>query len=378
MDSNGRHEQLLRVFHLIDILLGAARPLSAGELRTALRDRGVVDDISERNIRRDIGFLESFGYDVREEGRREGRGAMRKAWRIEPSAGGSFPSTPAVTVPEILSLAVARDFLVPLAGTCYWRGIGQLIQRIERLATPALLEYVDRHREGLILHPRPTGGKYAVKLLNAVHRAIRQSLVLSIGYRRAADEDPRTIRIAPEALVVYDGSIYVAATRPSATADAATIRFYKLDRVIDARATDQAFEPCAGDVASLLADSMTMFRSPAPPRRFRIRVAPGRARWACERPFHPRQEVVPQPDGSVILEIARSWEEEMIPQLLGLAGEAEVLEPADVRERMLAAARSIAELYDREPVAAAAVPRPRRRGKTATGGRPRGRGESHP
>jgi predicted DNA-binding transcriptional regulator YafY len=371
MDSHGRHEQLLRVFHLIDILLGAARSLSAVELKTALLDRGVVDDISERNIRRDIGFLESFGYDVREEGRREGRGAMRKAWRIEPAPGLSFPSAPAVTVPEILSLAVARDFLVPLAGTCYWRGIGQLIQRIERLATPALLDYVDRHREGLILHPRPTGGKYAVKLLNAVHRAIRQSLELSIGYRGVADEEPRTIRIEPEALVVYDGSIYVAAhvaaARPSAPSAVTTIRFFKLDRVIDARVTERSFEPRAGDVAALLADSMTMFRSPAPPRRFRIRVAPSRARWACERPFHPRQEVVSQPDGSVILEIARGWEEEMIPQLLGLAGEAEVLEPVDVRERMLAAARSIAELYEREPVAAAAVPRPRRRRKGPAG-----------
>ncbi|MEY3205947.1 MAG: hypothetical protein RLZZ21_2278, partial [Planctomycetota bacterium] len=32
MDSISRHEQLLRVFHLIDILFGARQPLTTAEL----------------------------------------------------------------------------------------------------------------------------------------------------------------------------------------------------------------------------------------------------------------------------------------------------------------------------------------------------------
>ncbi len=360
MDSLGRHEQLLRVFHLIDILSAARVALSALELKERLKDRGVIDDMSDRNIRRDVGFLVTFGYDVREESQRNGRGTARKAWRIVPKKGAGGLDGPVVSLPELLSLAAAREFLTPLAGTFYWRGISQLIARVERIATPELLDYAEKHREGLLVHPRPAGAKYTTRTLNAVNRAIRNSLELAIRYRALADERPRTVIIRPEAMVVYDGSVYVAAYKapasPSTKASARSseesdeaIRFYKLDRFVDARATSRPFTPRPETVESLLADSMTMFRSPRPPRRFRIKVAAVRSRWVAEKPFHPRQRVVPQDDGGVILEIDRAWDEEMVPQLLGLADAAEVLEPADVRDRMLDTARRIAAQYERAP-----------------------------
>lgn len=366
MKAPGRHEQLLRIFHLIDLLLAARRPLSADEIKTALRERGAIDEMSDRNVRRDIEFLVAFGYDVREETHRTGRGSARKAWRIAPAPGKSVPAGPAVTVPELLSLAVARDFLVPLAGTCYWRGIGRLVQRIERLATPALLEYVDGHREGLVVHPRPTAGKYPVRLLNAVHRAIRRSLELVIVYRKAGDERARRVTVRPEALVVYDGSIYLAARKAEGKEKAADpqVRFYKLDRCSSARVGKRPFVAAPGKVEDLLGDSITIYRSAAPPRRFRIRVSPSRARWACEKPFHPRQTVVEEADGGVVLEIERAWEEELVPQLLGLADEAEVLEPADVRGRILDTARRIAARYEQGTPAPTPAPRrplPRKR-----------------
>lgn len=352
MDAPGRHEQLLRIFHLIDLLLGSRRGLSIPEIKDELRTRGAIDEMSDRNLRRDIAFLVTFGYDVREELRKTERGASRRAFRIEPSVTRGGTGAPPVGVAELLSLAVARDFLVPLAGTCYWRGIAQLVQRIESLATPALLEYVDRHREGLVIHPRPADRQYPVRLLNAVHRGIRRSLEVEIRYRAIADERPRRVVVRPEALVVYDGSIYIAATKapPRAGDDGdGAVRFYKLDRCVGARVTDRPFRPSAGRIESLLENSITIYRSATPPRRFRIRVKPARARWAREKPFHPRQKVVPLPDGGVILEIAQAWEEELVPQLLGLADEAEILEPADVRERVRETAMRIASLYEAAP-----------------------------
>ena len=47
----------------------------------------------------------------------------------------------------------------------------------------------------------------------------------------------------------------------------------------------------------------------------------------------------------MILEIERAWDDEMIPQLLGLADCVEVLEPEDVRERILEIAQRIAAKY---------------------------------
>jgi len=355
MDSISRHEQLLRVFHLIDVLFSARGPLSTAELKRVLRDRGVIDEMSDRNIRRDLEFLEKFGYAIKRSKKRSAGGAACQAFEIEVGRGRGELRVPAVSLPELLSLAVAREFLAPLAGTFYWRGIGQLLAKLERVATPELLAYVEEHKEGLLVHPRPGAAKYRSRTLNAIHRAIRNAVELDIRYTSLADAKPRSYVIRPEALVVYDGSVYIAgyrAPRPAARAAAArrssaddAIRFFKLDRVADARPTSRTFARRPESVESLLADSITIFRSPAEPRRYRIKVLPPRARWACEKPFHPRQRVRHEPDGSVILEIERAWDDEMIPQLLGLADMVEVLEPEEARERLLEAAQRIAAKY---------------------------------
>lgn len=351
MDALSRHEQLLRVFHLIDILFEARQPLTAAELKDRLRDRGVIDEMSEKNIGRDVEFLGRFGYAVKESRKRTDRGTERKAFAIEPGRGMHELAVPAVSLPELLSLAAAREFLAPLAGTFYWRGIGQLLAKLERVATPELLAYAESHKEGLVVHPKPAAAKYGARMLSAVNTAIRNAVELAIRYRGLADSRPKRIVIRPEALVLYEGSVYIAARRvPSQTAGRRTraddvVRFYKLDRVVEARQSSRRFTRRPESIEALLADSITIYRSEEPGRRYRVRIDAERARWACEKPFHPRQRVRSQADGGVVLEIDRAWDAELIPQLLSLGSHAEVLEPADVREQIAAEARQIAARY---------------------------------
>ncbi|MFN9368485.1 MAG: helix-turn-helix transcriptional regulator [Planctomycetia bacterium] len=351
MDALSRHEQLLRVFHLMDILFAARQPLTAAELKDRLRDRGVIDEMSEKNICRDVEFLGRFGYAVKESRKRTDRGTERKAWSIEPGRGVHELAAPAVSLPELLSLAAAREFLAPLAGTFYWRGIGQLLGKLERVATPELLAYAEAHKEGLVVHPKPATAKYGARMLSAVNTAIRNAVELAIRYQGLADPRPKRIVIHPEALVLYEGSIYIAARRAAATAGGRRprtdggVRFYKLDRVLAARQSSRRFARRPERIEALLADSITMYRSEEPARRYRVRIDAERARWACEKPFHPRQRVRRQADGGVMLEIERAWDAEMIPQILALGGHAEVIEPADVREQIAAEARRIAARY---------------------------------
>ncbi|MEX0671584.1 MAG: WYL domain-containing protein [Pirellulales bacterium] len=360
MDSISRHEQLLRVFHLIDILFGARQPLTTAELKAQLQTRGVIDEMSDKNIRRDVEFLSRFGYAVKESKKRSVRGLNVQAWSIQPGRGAVELIAPPITLPELLSLAVAREFLAPLAGTIYWRGIEQVMNKLESVATTRLLDYVAEHQEGLVVHPKPAAAKYRSRTLNAVHRAIRNEQELEIRYTSLADQKPRKSIVRPEALVLYDGAVYIAAyrvppakvsggaRRPAKAAEAA-IRFFKLDRVTDARVTSRTFARHPVPVGELLADSITIYRSPEAPRRYRIRVEPERARWAVEKPFHPRQKIRRQPDGGVILDIERAWDGEMIPQLLGLGASVEVLEPLDIRDRLAEAAAAIVDRYAGRP-----------------------------
>jgi len=350
MDSISRHEQLLRVFHLVDMLFGARRPLSIAELKQGLRDRGVIDEMSDKSIRRDVDFLAKFGYALRRSKQRTPRGTTVQAWSIVPGRGKGELSSPAVSLPELLSLVVAREFLAPLAGTFYWRGIAQLLAKVEGVATPQLLDYAAGHKEGLVVHPRRPAAKYGPRMLTAINRAILGSLELALRYQGLADESPKRVVIRPEALVVYDGSVYIAGHRAPAkghrggTGDDA-IRFYKLDRVLDARPSTRTFERRGVSVETLLADSITLFRSPDEPRSYRIRIDAARARWAREKPFHPTQRIVDQDADGIVLAIDRAWDDEMLPQLLALGEHVEVLEPDDVRDRLLETAQRIAAKY---------------------------------
>lgn len=363
MDSISRHEQLLRVFHLIDIFFGAKQPFTTAELKEQLKSRGVIDDMSDKSIRRDIEFLGRFGYALQESKKKSPRGVKVQAWSIQPGRGAVELAAPPITVPELLSLAVARDFLTPLAGTVYWRGIEQVIAKLESVATEQLLAYVAEHQEGFVVHPKPTGTKYRSRTLNAVHRAIRNSLELEIRYTSLTDERPRPTAIRPESLVLYEGAVYIAASRVPAAAsrrprdgqrrvrkaDDGAIRFFKLDRVADARVTSRTFARQETPVGDLLADSITIYRSPEAPRRYRLRIDRERARWAVEKPFHPRQKVRQQADGGVILDIERAWDGEMIPQLLALGDMVEVLEPLDIRDRIVETAAAIVARYSGRP-----------------------------
>ena len=110
---------------------------------------------------------------------------------------------------------------------------------MEAIATPQLLDYVDKHKEGLIVHPQRGTAKYGSRMLTAINRAILGTLELAIRYQGLADDAPKRIVIEPEALVVYDGSVHVAGYRvPGRRASAAGdggIRFFKLDRIVDAK-----------------------------------------------------------------------------------------------------------------------------------------------
>lgn len=344
MDSINRHEQLLRIFNLIDILGAARVPLTVKELKERLRERGVIDEMSDKNLRRDILFLEKFGYALEETKKPATKGPARTAWTLRHGIGRGALPPPSVALPELLSLAVAREFLAPLAGTIYWRGFSQLFAKLEAIATPALLDYIERHKDGLVVHPRPAGAKYDPALLGTINRAILGHLVLTIRYRRLGDDAFSSQTIEPEALVVYDASLYIAGYPSDGDGG---VRFYKLDRIERVQAGPKSFTPRSEPLASLLADSITLFRSPTPPRRFRIRVDATRARWARERPFHPGQKVVDEPDGGIVLVIERGWEEEIVPQLLSLGAHAELLEPKDVRGRIAAEAARMAARHER-------------------------------
>ena len=71
--------------------------------------------------------------------------------------------------------------------------------------------------------------------------------------------------------------------------------------------------------------------------RARVWISPERARWESEE----RPVAQHLADGSVVVELAFAGTDWLVREVLKLAGDAVVLEPADAREAVLAATRRL-------------------------------------
>ena len=136
--------------------------------------------------------------------------------------------------------------------------------KMEAVATPGLIEYAASLRDGLVVHPSPPKGKYKSSMFNAINRAISNAVTIELDYTTRTRDEPRRYLIQPEALVVYEGSLYIAGYRADIADQtdprSRALHFFKLDRVSRAKTTSRTFRRRRESVASLLSDSITLYR----------------------------------------------------------------------------------------------------------------------
>jgi predicted DNA-binding transcriptional regulator YafY len=122
------------------------------------------------------------------------------------------------------------------------------------------------------------------------------------------------------------------------------MRHWKLDRFLKATALDQYFKkPDDFDLEKHLGSSLGIFAG-SKAKDFKIRISSYGARWVTEDPWHADQQIEKQNDGSIILTVKAAHELEIIPRVLALGAEAEVIAPASCRKMI---AEMIAKLADR-------------------------------
>ena len=82
-------------------------------------------------------------------------------------------------------------------------------------------------------------------------------------------------------------------------------------------------------------------------RDFRIRISSRAAPWVLEDPWHPDQQVKRRRDGSIELTVKATHDLEIIPKVLSLGSEAEVVSPASCRRAIATLIGEMAQLYEK-------------------------------
>ncbi len=393
-----RNEQLIRQHKVLQILERSRFGRTLKEIRDEIVEELGLTSLHERSVRRDLEALRAVGFDIRTDEVERGR-----VWKVGPLHRSSHKVTTSAT--ELMALSLGRDLLLPMMGTPFWNGIESFWHKVRESLPASVWEHYEKYRR--VLHVLGTPAKSYEKhrgVLKTINRAILEHRIVEIEYQSIGSPSPSKRFICPYALALYQSSIYVIASKdfesgtqePSSRqqltksevpepwavagkkhdkqsskssagrpkpdpaldsamethrdgteerADHQRLRHYKLDRFRKATALDKWFKPQKEvDVRRHLQESIGIFAGTRP-KNFRIKISELAARWVLEDPWHADQRVKHHADGSITLSVKAAHELEIIPRVLALGAEAEVLSPVACRRAIADTIRQLHERY---------------------------------
>jgi predicted DNA-binding transcriptional regulator YafY len=311
-----RAERLLRIL----LLLQAYGSFTASELARRL-------GVSVRTIQRDLGSLSVAGVPVYADRGRGGGWTLARDYRTRLN--GLTPAE-AMTVFVGTTAHVLADLgLDGVTDTALAKLLSALPAHARRDA-----EYA--RARVLVDHAGWQGAGEASPWLAIIRQALWEERRIQLGYGEG-----RTMRVAPLGLVAKGSTWYLVAAR-----DDDEIRTYRVPKITSAVLTGQSFQrPPGFDLTAYWAGACKRFFATRPVYPVRLRVhtaAVHRLSWA---PGTTITEINERADGHS--DVAMTFENafEATTVLLGMAGDAEVVAPAELRDRMRTAAGRLARLH---------------------------------
>lgn len=192
-----------------------------------------------------------------------------------------------------------------------------------------------------------------VRVIGSQPRAIDSTLLRAV---LAATLDRRRVRVehfhrlrnetvvrelSPQSIVFYRNAWYLQAWCHMRS----ELRVFALDAIRDAELTHEpALDMDPQQVRARLDATYGIFDSAAV-RWARIRFSPAQARWVASELWHPQQKGTLLEDGSYEIELPYGVETELLMDVMRFGPEAEVLEPAELRQAAGALLERAAALY---------------------------------
>jgi predicted DNA-binding transcriptional regulator YafY len=312
-----RIERLLRIL----LLLQGQEQLSVRELAGRL-------GVSARTVQRDLDALSRAGVPVYSTRGRGGGWSLLPDYRTRLS--GLTPAE-AMTVFVGTTAHVLADLGLDIAAD------SALAKLISSLPPTARRDAEYARRRVLVDYAGWDGPGEASPWLAVCRQGLWEERLVLLRYGSSTTE----VAVAPYGLVAKGRTWYLVARRPDGE-----VRTYRVPRIAQATLTNETFSrPDDFDLATHWDEACRTFMATRPSYRTMLRVradAVHRLAWAPSASFDPQGEV-----DEGWREVAMVFENpfEARTFLLGMAGDAEVLEPAALREELRAAAARIADRH---------------------------------
>jgi predicted DNA-binding transcriptional regulator YafY len=310
------------------LLLQTRGQLTAGELADEL-------EVSVRTVHRDVEALSEAGVPIYAE--RGPHGGIRLVDGYRTRLTGMTPD-------EAEAL-----FMSGLPGPAAELGLGTVVTAARLKVLAALPPELRTRASRLVerFHLDASGWFHAgeaVPHLAVLSEAVWETRRVEIDYARGDLTVQRTI--APLGLVLKAGVWYVVASAEE------SLRTYRVGRVVGARALNERFErPDRFDLAAFWAESSAAYEREAPRVEVTVRVQENRIEWLRDAVGGAAVDAAVRlpaddPDGWQRLRLRLDWPTEVPARLLSVGPYLEVLEPPEIRQRLIEIARATAARYD--------------------------------
>ncbi len=333
-----RNEQLIRQHKILQILERVRFGRTITELRDDIVDELGLTSVHPRTLRRDLEALQAAGIDVQAHDMQRG-----KVWKLGPLAKSTTKISFSAT--ELIALSLGRQLMFPLAGTPFWMGIESFWNKVQESIPESVFTHYEKFRRTLrVLGVPAKSYEKQHGIIKTINRAILEHRIVEVEYH-AVGKSPRVRRIEPYSINLIQSSLYIVAAACEVDDPDDRVRSFKLERFSKAKLLDKWFKvPDDLDIDEFIGRGMGSFVGNKV-RNFKIRIGPHAARWVQEDPWHPDQIVKELSDGSIELSVSAVNDMEIVPRVLHLGGDAEIISPASARKTMAEIVNQLAEKY---------------------------------
>ncbi len=312
-----RGDQLTRQWKLVQLL--------AGRLGRTLAQLCGELGVTKRTVQRDIQVLAAAGFPVTSD--------MRNGTVFWHFVEGFHAEAPiALTLTEQMALYFSKGLFKPLQGSPIYESLESAIQKIGSQLPAQSFSFLRGLENALAV--RTFGFKdysRSKQTIEAMTRAVFHKYRVRLTYQSPRDSKPTERELDPYRLWYVSNALYVVGHDHLRN----DLRVFAVDRIRSVTLTNRRFEiPEDFDFEAFTRSAFNMIWGET--QEVKIRFSASQAPYIRERTWHPSQKIETEPDGSIILTLKVADLGEVRFWLIGFGAEAEVLEPAELRDEVIA------------------------------------------
>ncbi len=322
-----RGDQLARQWRILRTIETREQGITVAELATQ-------EDCHLRTIWRDLAAIQAAGFPLYSE-----KYGNKTRWGF--IEGYKFHLPVPFTVTELMSLYFYRDILRIFKDTVFYESLDELFSKVRSTLPPESLSYLRRIEQTFHIGFKPFKDYSRFKeIIKQINDAVLKLRVIEIRYYSMSSKQETTRKVDPYKVWFFNGTLYLIGWCHVHD----EIRMFVLDRIKLLHVTKERFMPPDDfDLDAYMRDSFGVIRTDV--EKVVIKFDPSLERYLKENIWHPSQIFKKDKDGSVLMTMEVGGLREVMSWVLGFGSQAEVLEPAHLRQAVAVEHSATAEKY---------------------------------